>query len=75
VEGGMLFGWMLAVSERALRSSQGRPLGLLMSLAFAVWVFRCFRGLNYNTLYPIVVGAILLSMVIYLQRSTSAREN
>jgi hypothetical protein len=74
IEGGLLFGWMIVCSERALRQSDGRPLGVLCSLAFAVWCFRCFRGLNFTTLYPLVIGAFVLAMVIKLQRLSSPQE-
>jgi hypothetical protein len=71
IQGGMIFGLLLGISERALRASDGRPLGVLMSLAFAVWTFRCFRGLNWTTLYPIVIGGIFLWILIRMQRAMS----
>lgn len=71
IQGALLMGWLLAVSERALQNAQGRPIVILLSLAFATWLFRCYRLFNFHELYPLLIGAVGLWAVVRLQRATS----
>ncbi|MCC6579288.1 MAG: O-antigen polysaccharide polymerase Wzy [Phycisphaeraceae bacterium] len=64
IQGGLLLGWLMLVAERALQTAQGRPLRILMTLAFATWLFRIFRGMNFNSLYPLLIGGVLVYLVI-----------
>lgn len=64
IQGGLLLGWLMMVAERALQRAQGKPMRILFSLGFATWLFRIFRGLNFNDLYPLMVGGLLLFVII-----------
>jgi hypothetical protein len=67
IQGGLFLGWLLAVTERSIRNSGGRPMALLISLAIAVWLFRCFRGFNFVTLHPVLVGGVALWFILKFQ--------
>jgi hypothetical protein len=68
IEGALLMGWLMAISERALQRSNGRPMGLLMSLAFSVWLFRIYRDFIFIDLYGLMIGAIVLAALVYACR-------
>ncbi len=68
VEGGLLVGWLMGSSERALQNSGGQPIGILMSLAFATWLFRVFRDFIYIDLYGLVIGGIVLAILVKFTR-------
>ena len=68
IEGGLLLGWLLVVTERSIRNSGGRPMSLLISMAIAVWLFRCFRGFSFVTLHPVIVGSVALWLILRVQR-------
>jgi hypothetical protein len=67
LEGGLLLGWLLAVTERSIRDSGGRPMALLVGLAVGVWLFRCFRGFSFVTLHPVLVGSVALWFILRFQ--------
>lgn len=73
IEGGLLFGWLLVMAERLLRQAERRPLRLLLALGLAAWLFRCFRGMNYHDLYPLLIATAVLVIVIMVQRTFSPR--
>jgi hypothetical protein len=64
IEGGLLVGWLMGVSERALQNSDGRPLSILMSLGFAVWLFRIYRDFIFIELYGLVLGGVALYILV-----------
>lgn len=68
LEGGLLVGWLLGVGERSLRHARGRPIAVLFSLAFVVWLFRNFRAYSYIDLHPLIVGAFALTLLVLLER-------
>jgi hypothetical protein len=68
MEGAVLVGWLMGVSERALQFSNGRPMHIMFSLAFATWLFRTFRDFAFPDLYGVVLAAILLCILIPLLR-------
>ena len=68
LQGGLLLGWLLAVTERSIRESGGRLMSLLLGLAVAVWLFRCFRGFSFVTLHPVLVGSVVLWFILRAQR-------
>ena len=72
LEGGFLVGWLMGLCERCLQNSEGRPMGLLMSLGFAVWLFRSFRDFAFNDLYGFIIGAIVLALFSYSFRIFNA---
>jgi len=57
LEGGLLWGWMMRRAETALQLAEGRSMQILFSLAFMVWLFRCFRDVGYLELVPLVLAA------------------
>jgi len=75
VQGGLLFGWLLVIGERAIQTSEGRPMRLLIALGFCIWLFRSFRDFNFVDLYPVLMGAVLLFGFIRLQRLLFSPEN
>jgi hypothetical protein len=64
IQGGLLLGWLMLVSEKALQRSAGSPMHLMFSMALATWLFRTYRGVNFNNLYPILIGGFALFIVI-----------
>jgi len=72
VEGGLLMGWLLAVSERALQESAGRPMTILLSLGIMTWLFRCFRDFIYIDLYGLLIGAAAFALLCKIANRGSA---
>jgi hypothetical protein len=72
VEGGLLMGWLLAVSERALQESAGRPMTILLSLGIMTWLFRCFRDFIYIDLYGLLIGAAAFALLCKIANHGSA---
>jgi hypothetical protein len=68
IEGALLVGWLMGISERALQHSEGKPIGILMSLGFAVWIFRTYRDFIFIDLYGLILGAIVLTIAIPVMR-------
>jgi oligosaccharide repeat unit polymerase len=68
IEGGLLVGWLMGVSERALQHSNGQLLGMLMSLGLATWIFRAYRDFTYIDLYPLIIGGVALAALVILFR-------
>jgi hypothetical protein len=75
VEFGILFGWLAASFERVLRGANGRPIQILTSLAFSVWLFRCFRGgFALMEFYELVIGLTVMSVIVILGQPFFSRE-
>jgi oligosaccharide repeat unit polymerase len=68
LEGGLIVGWLMGICERSLQESNGRPMGMFVSLGMAVWLFRCYRDFEYNELYPLLAGMVVLSILVYAFR-------
>ena len=68
IEGALLVGWLMGTSERALQHSEGKPISILMSLGFAVWIFRTYRDFIFIDLYALMLGAIALIIFVHLLR-------
>jgi hypothetical protein len=64
IEFGLLYGWMMAVCERSLLRAAGRPMAILFTLAFATFLFRSYRDLWWNNLYPVMIAGVLLWIII-----------
>lgn len=73
IQGGLLMGLLLIVCERALQNCQGRTISILITLGFATWLFRCYRLFNFHELYPLLVGAAGLWLVVRFQRACVGR--
>ena len=63
---GIFYGWMMSMTERALIKAMNRPMALLFTLAFATFVFRCFRDLWWHNLYPIIIAGVVVSGLVWL---------
>jgi len=68
IEGGLLVGWLMSVSEQSLLKSQGRPIGMMMSIAMSVWLFRVYRDFIFIDLYGVIIGGVVLTILIYVTR-------
>jgi hypothetical protein len=64
IQGGLLFGWLLALGERALFKNLHRPLTVLMVLGYFTFLFRSFRDLTFNWLYPLIFTGIILWVMV-----------
>jgi oligosaccharide repeat unit polymerase len=73
LQGGLLLGWLLVLAERGLQHAGGKPMAILLSLVLATWLFRCFRGINFHNLYPVLIAAAGLWVIIHLQRGISGK--
>ena len=71
IEGGILVGWLMGLSERCLQNSGGRPISMLMSLGLAVWLFRVYRDFIFIELYAFMCGAVVLAIFSRLIRPFS----
>ena len=74
IQGGLLLGWLMVLAERGLQTAGGRPISILMSLAFATWLFRCFRFFNFHELYPLLIGAAGLWAIIRFEHALARRK-
>ena len=66
VEGGLLYGFMMGLCERALRRAQARPLKVLFAFNFGAFLFRSYRDLWWHNLYPVMIGGGVLWLLIRL---------
>jgi hypothetical protein len=66
MEFGLLYGWWMAVVERALRNGMHRPMALLFTLGFATFIFRSFRDLWWHNLYPVIIGGVAIALLVKL---------
>jgi hypothetical protein len=57
-----LYGWLLRNVEIGVRYAEDRPLALIAFLGLATFMFRSFRDLNYNLLYPVIYSVILFAL-------------
>ncbi len=64
IEGGLLFGFLMGVAERALRRAQGQPMKVLFALQFATFLFRSYRDLWWHNLDAVLIGGLVLTVVI-----------
>jgi hypothetical protein len=66
IEGGLFYGWLLGVSERAFRMSLGKPLKMLFALSFATFMFRSYRDLWWHNIDGLLLGGIGAYIIIKL---------
>jgi hypothetical protein len=66
IEGALLYGWLMGVTERSLRRANGRPMALLFALGFATFMFRAYRDLWWHNLDPLIVAGVVLTIMIRL---------
>jgi hypothetical protein len=69
IQGGMFMGFLMGVVERLLRFySAEKPILIVISLALATFLFRCYRGLSWIELHATIVGMVALAVAIYILR-------
>jgi hypothetical protein len=67
IEGGLLVGWLMGVSERLLQAANGRPMTILAALSLAAWLFRVYRNFYFIELYGPIIGLftfIILARIV-----------
>jgi hypothetical protein len=74
IEGGLMYGWLMGVCERALRRAKGRPIGVLFAFCFATFLFRAYRDLWFHLLYPVMIGGVALFLIVWPIRAIPAEE-
>ena len=72
IEGGMFFGWLLVVAERAFQHAEGKPMRMIFSLGFLAFLFRSFRDINWQFLYPLIIVGVMLWVLVKLDRLVQA---
>lgn len=69
IQGGLIMGFMMGVAERLLREhAHYKPILIVVSLALATFLFRCFRGLAWTDLHGTLVGLGALAIAILVLR-------
>lgn len=69
IQGGLIMGFMIGMTERLLRFyAPQKPILILVSLAFATFLFRCFRGLQWVEFHGTLVGLVALAVLVYVAR-------
>ena len=74
IEGAMLFGWLMGITERVLQNSGDKPLGILYSLVLMAWLFREFRNFYFGELYGWMIGALAFAILVTLFSPASAQK-
>jgi len=64
VEGGLFFGWLVVIGERALVKNLHRPLTVLLVLGYLTFLFRSFRDLTFNWAYPVIFTGVILWVLV-----------
>jgi oligosaccharide repeat unit polymerase len=65
VEMGLLFGWLCKFAERALWENLRRPLATMFCLGTCAYLIRSFRDLTPHDFYPLAIGVLTMSLVIW----------
>lgn len=69
LQGGLLIGFLMGVTERLLREyAYAKPILIVVSLALATFLFRCYRGLAWPDLHATMVGLAALGVAIIVLR-------
>lgn len=68
IEGALFWSWMLLAFEKLLLFSGRKPLLLVIGLAGHAFLFRSFRGMNWNAFYPIVIAVSALALLALFTR-------
>jgi hypothetical protein len=71
IEGGLLVGWIMGMTERILLACNGKCLPILISLGLATWIFRCFRDMTFPEFYEMAIGVIFISIAVLVLRPLS----
>jgi hypothetical protein len=74
IETGLLFGWFCKMTEEILWINLRRPLSVMFALGLAAWLFRCFRDLTPQDLYPLLIGiSFILVAIKFMEIFTGGR--
>ena len=73
IEGGLILGWLIMMTERVLLKSQGKPLTIMFALGLATWTFRGFRGVNFADLWALLIGFVALTAIVIATRPFCAK--
>src|SRR5689334_21609110 len=65
---GILYGWLCALVERCFRRANFRPAATLFGLGLLQYMFRSFRDLTPHDLYPLLIGAGAMAVLVVLSR-------
>ena len=69
VQGGLFIGFLMGLAERLLRDySPYKPILIVIALALATFLFRCYRGLAWIELHGTMVGMVALGLAIVMLR-------
>jgi hypothetical protein len=68
IEGGLLVGWMMGLTERMLLNADGNPMTILFALATATWLFRCYRDISFPEFFEAAIGVVGLVFLILMVR-------
>jgi hypothetical protein len=74
IEGAMLIGWLMNITERVLQSSGGKPLGILYSMVLMAWLFRIYRNFYFSELYGWLIGATAFAILVIVLSPLSRRK-
>ncbi|HEV8607779.1 MAG TPA: O-antigen polysaccharide polymerase Wzy [Tepidisphaeraceae bacterium] len=69
IEGGLLFGWLLGIGERALLKNLHRPLTVLLVLGYLTFLFRSFRDVTFSWAYPVIFTGIILWVMVKVENA------
>jgi len=64
--GGLFWAWMLMAFDKTIWYARGKPLLILIALAGHVFMFRTYRSMNWNMLYPLLIGVAALWALSFL---------
>jgi len=64
IQTGLVFGWLCKLGEEILWLNKRRPLSVMFALGWAAWLFRCFRDLTPQDLYPLLIGIGFIALAI-----------
>lgn len=69
VQGGLFMGFLMGVAERLLRyHASAKPILIVIALALATFLFRCYRGLAWIELHATMVGMLALGVAVLALR-------
>jgi hypothetical protein len=66
IEGAILIGWLMGITERVLQGSGDKPLGILYSLVLMAWLFRIYRNFYFQELYGWMIGAAAFALLVII---------
>ena len=68
IQMGLIYGWLCVLVERAFRRANFRPAATLFVLGLFQYLFRAFRDLTPHDLYPLLIGAGAMALLVIFSR-------